>query len=661
MTFSAAIPGVGGRRLVTGLVLAGLLASPAAAQSVDADAASLGPIPDAGSCGAAGAARDVTFTVAGVTTPIPGVRVRLTLSHTNLGDLSAVLIAPGGVSHPLFARTGQLGDGTIFPPDSSPVGDVYTFADTAAGDWWAAAAAATGSQVVPGGEYRTSVPGGAPNAGDVTSIDAAFAAVAPDGIWTLRLVDWCYGDAGTISAATLQFSTISVSSADDTYTTAHATTLTVPAPGVLANDTASAGTLTAQLMSAPAHGVLNLAAGGGVTYTPAVGFAGVETFTYRPVASGIAGPTATVSVTVTPPVVTGVADVYPGATGELLTVAAPGVLANDAAGGAPLTAVIQTSASHGFVLLEGDGGFTYTPAPGFAGQDAFTYAVVAAGGTSAPVTVTLEVSGLQPPEQLEVAQVTAQTTTLRWRTATRGPRPDSYLMAFFQADSLVFIDTLPGDTESVTYDAALDLPLDVQLFAEKSGTRSAPAETRLWIGDHVLPAAPTALTVLFAGSTLDLRWKRNYAGGKPTSYELVSGATVIQVAAAERFTALVDDVPPGTHRIQVRAVNAAGRSPLSNPVTVTVPSDCSAAPHTPQRFMASLRDGRVDFTWDPPASGGAPTEYLLTVTGAYTGVLSMTERHLRVSPPAGTYVVSVTAANACGRSAPSPAVTLSVP
>ncbi len=48
----------------------------------------------------------------------------------------------------------------------------------------------------------------------------------------------------------------------------------------------------------------------------------------------------------------------------VLTVDAPGVLANDTdLDGDVLTAVIATEPAHGTVVLQPDGGYTYTPAP----------------------------------------------------------------------------------------------------------------------------------------------------------------------------------------------------------------------------------------------------------------------------------------------------------
>jgi VCBS repeat-containing protein len=60
------------------------------------------------------------------------------------------------------------------------------------------------------------------------------------------------------------------------------TTLVVPAAGVLINDTdTEADPLTAIVSTNPQHGSLSLNANGGFSYTPASGYTGVDSFTYR--------------------------------------------------------------------------------------------------------------------------------------------------------------------------------------------------------------------------------------------------------------------------------------------------------------------------------------------------------------------------------------------
>jgi hypothetical protein len=68
----------------------------------------------------------------------------------------------------------------------------------------------------------------------------------------------------------------------DSYYLNENATLTVPAAGVLGNDTGVFGTnLAAALVSGPNNGALNLSGNGGFSYTPATGFTGTDTFTYQ--------------------------------------------------------------------------------------------------------------------------------------------------------------------------------------------------------------------------------------------------------------------------------------------------------------------------------------------------------------------------------------------
>jgi VCBS repeat-containing protein len=116
---------------------------------------------------------------------------------------------------------------------------------------------------------------------------------------------------------------------NDAYSTNEDTTLTVPAPGVLGNDTdADGNSLTAAQVTGPAHGSLTLNADGSFTYVPAANFNGPDSFTYQ-ASDGIApSNVATVSITVNagndPP--NAADDSYSTAEDTALSVAAPGVL-----------------------------------------------------------------------------------------------------------------------------------------------------------------------------------------------------------------------------------------------------------------------------------------------------------------------------------------------
>lgn len=91
------------------------------------------------------------------------------------------------------------------------------------------------------------------------------------------------------------------------------------------------------------------------------------------------------------PVATG--DDYAAMAATPLTTASPGVLGNDSdPDGDPITAELQNTARHGDVDLRAAGDFTYTPDPGFTGQDTFTYMAVGGGARSDPAAVRINVA-----------------------------------------------------------------------------------------------------------------------------------------------------------------------------------------------------------------------------------------------------------------------------
>ncbi len=145
-------------------------------------------------------------------------------------------------------------------------------------------------------------------------------------------------------------------------------------------------------LGAPASGTATLLGGGLVRYTPDPDFEGSDTFTYVVTDGRPATAQGTVTVTVTPvndaPAVTDDAVVV--SEDVSLSVAAPGVLANDAdVEASTLSATLLTQAAHGTVTLSADGSFTYVPEPDYAGTDSFTYTTSDGELTSAAATVTL--------------------------------------------------------------------------------------------------------------------------------------------------------------------------------------------------------------------------------------------------------------------------------
>jgi DNA/RNA endonuclease G (NUC1) len=171
---------------------------------------------------------------------------------------------------------------------------------------------------------------------------------------------------------------------------------------VRANDVDVDGdSLTVTAVTQGTHGTVAIINGGAdVSYTPAANYFGSDSFTYT-VNDGHGGnDTATVNMTITnvndAPVAT--SDSYVTNSNTTLNVAAPGVLGNDSdIDGPSLTAQLVSSVSHGSLVLQPDGSFSYTPSLDFEGTDSFTYHAYDGAAYSNTVTVTITVNDTVAP------------------------------------------------------------------------------------------------------------------------------------------------------------------------------------------------------------------------------------------------------------------------
>jgi len=82
-------------------------------------------------------------------------------------------------------------------------------------------------------------------------------------------------------------------------------------------------------------------------------------------------------------------DVYSIGKNTTLTVAAPGVMANDSNA---VSAVLLTAPLNGTLTFNTNGSFVYTPDPGFVGSDIFAYQARNGSNLSGPAVVTVNVT-----------------------------------------------------------------------------------------------------------------------------------------------------------------------------------------------------------------------------------------------------------------------------
>ncbi len=247
------------------------------------------------------------------------------------------------------------------------------------------------------------------------------------GTWTLTVIDaFASEDSGTLVDWGLRPSGADCpnrapEAAADAFSVAGGVALS--GSSVLANDSdpddGDTETMTAAKTTDPAHGSVALAADGTFTYTPQGAFKGTDSFTYRASDSVATSAPATVTISVGNQPPAAAPDAYSAASG--VTLNGPSVLANDSdPNGDTVTAQLAAGPVHGTLSLAPNGTFAYTPDGSFTGRDAFAYTASDGIDTSAPVTATIDVTGVSAPPPTTTTTTTpapAPTTP----AATRAP------------------------------------------------------------------------------------------------------------------------------------------------------------------------------------------------------------------------------------------------
>ncbi len=186
--------------------------------------------------------------------------------------------------------------------------------------------------------------------------------------------------------------------------------------GVLDNDSdVEDDPLSAVLDVGPQHGTLLLDPDGSFVYDSDDDYFGPDSFTYVANDGADDSNVVTVDIEVLPvndaPVAVDDGDYLVGQDAVLTVAVADGVLPNDSdVENDPLTAAVDVDPANGIVQLSDDGSFVYTPGPGFAGVDTFTY--VANDGELDSPAATLTIIVNDPPESQPDGYVAYRSGTL---------------------------------------------------------------------------------------------------------------------------------------------------------------------------------------------------------------------------------------------------------
>jgi len=182
----------------------------------------------------------------------------------------------------------------------------------------------------------------------------------------------------------------------DTFRTDEDTPVTITLASLLANDTDADGDALRVVSAFGAtHGSISIVAGN-IVFTPDANFSGQGSFSYT-ITDGKGGSaTGTAFIDVAPLNDPPVAADTTVSTNEDTVIRGSLPAASDADGDT-VTYALGSAASHGTVVVNADGSYTYTPAANYNGPDTFTYTVSDGQGGSNTYTVGVTVNPVNDP------------------------------------------------------------------------------------------------------------------------------------------------------------------------------------------------------------------------------------------------------------------------
>ena len=370
----------------------------------------------------------------------------------------------------------------------------------------------------------------------------SFTYVATDGVNTSA--------SATVSINVLSIPPVAV---DDSFNLNEATpttpsSITIAATDLELNDIiASTGATTLTILNNPVHGTLVSNGVGGYVYTPNTNFTGTDSFTYYLTTAGMVNSnpaTVTLNVSAVNEPLVASDDFYATHANQTLTISAPGVLVNDSDSNANavLKSVLASQPSHGVVILNADGSFTYTPTHNYVGSDSFTYKAFDGLVSSSAVTVTINVLPAAPT-------VVDDSYSLNERTAAGDPG------FAIPAPGLLLNDTIPQN--GVVGVNVVNSPLHGSLTANADGSFTYTAVVNYfgtdsftyYVSDGGLNSNLAKVTLNIVAHYLPVAVSENYSVNENTTLN-VSAAGVLgndtNIEGGQLQASLVDGPKHGT-------------------------------------------------------------------------------------------------------------------
>ena len=415
----------------------------------------------------------------------------------------------------------------------------------------------------------------------------------------------------------------------------------------------------------PTNGTVTVS-GTSITYTPATGYAGPDSFTYTATNAGGTSAPAAATITVSPPPA-------PIAGAVSVTVAASSSanpVTLNLSGGAAVSVATPTLPANGVVSVTGTS-ITYTPTAGYSGADSFTYTATNLGGTSAPATVTVTVSA--PTLTLSAVPTTGQVTAAysATLTASLGTAPYTYALTAGALPSGLGLTSTGVLSGTATAAGTFNFTVTA---TDQYGATGARAYA-------ITIAAPTvAITAPAAGALPSVEafsaYSRTFTatgGVGPRTFAVTAGALPSGLSLSSAGALSGSPTAVGTFNFTVTASDSSAApgpyasAPVAYSLTVTAPSVVLS----PAAGALTPRTTALAFTETFSASGGTgPYSFAVTAGGLPPGIGLTSDGVLAGAPTAaGNFNFTLTATDANGFTASGayaltvsdPAITVTAP
>jgi len=269
------------------------------------------------------------------------------------------------------------------------------------------------------------------------------------------------------------------------------------------------------------------------------------------------------------------------------------------------------------------------------------------------------------PQNLQ-ASVVGNTLTLSWQAPAQGTPISSYVVRAGTGPGLSNVYDGPVGGATTVSSPIASGTYHIRVLAQNAtGMGPATADVVATVGAP--PAVPHSVVASATGGVVTLSWAPAGGGGPVSTYIVQVGSAPgwsnVFSGAVGAVTTVSGGVGPGTYYLRVLAQGPGGTSAPSAEASVTVGPSCTV-PAAPV-LTGGLSGGVVTINWGTP-SGGPVTGYTVRAGSAsgqrnlYDSGVGLTNA-VSAGVGAGSYFIRVLANSACGSSAESNEVPITVP